>query len=154
MSKSWKLILVGGIKDKEYFNNLLDFIKINSLEYNIEFRGFVSDKDLKNLYKTCHAMIFPSLLGPDNIPPIEALSQNILMSISNLPGHIEQTNNQVDYHDASSISSIEKAIIKLTKTSYKNFKDYDKTFLQTSGEYLDILIKNALDTSNLFNMNK
>ena len=151
ISKSWKLILVGSIVDKQYFDNLQNFIKNYSLESNIEFKGFVSDEYLKNLYQKCHAMIFPTLLGPDNIPPIEALSQNIFMSISDLPGHLEQTGNQVDYHNPNDINSIEKAIIRLSKMSYKYFKVYDKKEIQTSRKYLNKLIKNAIETCNIVN---
>lgn len=97
-------------------------------------------------------MIFPTLLGPDNIPPVEALSQNIFMSISDLPGHIEQTGNQVDYHNANEINSIEKAIVRLSKMSYKYFKVYDKKEIQTSKMYLNKLIKNAVETCNILHL--
>ena len=149
LDKTWKLILVGSALDKKYFAKLTTLINLLSSQENIEFRGYVSDEDIKFLYKTCHAMIFPTLLGPDNIPPLEALSQNIFMSLSNLPGHIEQTSNQVDYHDANNINSIERAIIKLSKKSYKNFRGYNTKKLKSSRDYLKVLIKNAFETCEI-----
>jgi glycosyltransferase involved in cell wall biosynthesis len=39
---------------------------------SINCPGFVSLSVLKGLYLNAHAVVFPSLLGPDNLPPLEA----------------------------------------------------------------------------------
>src|SRR5262249_52770611 len=36
--------------------------------------GFVTRRDLACLYKRAFAMVYPSFFGPDNLPPLEAMS--------------------------------------------------------------------------------
>ena len=65
------LILVGS--PRESFINIMNFIKINNMSDQIIYLGYVSDKEIVALYKKAIALIFPSLLGPTNIPPLEAM---------------------------------------------------------------------------------
>ncbi len=54
------------------------------------FPGFVSRGELKGLYRRATALLFPSLLGPNNLPPQEAAVLGCPMALSDLPGHREQ----------------------------------------------------------------
>ena len=54
------------------------------------FPGFVSRGELKGLYRRAAALVFPSLLGPNNLPPQEAAVLGCPMVLSDLPGHREQ----------------------------------------------------------------
>lgn len=149
IENSWKMIFVGS-DVVNFGKDLKDFVKSQSIENNVEFKGFVSDEELKYLYKSCHAMIFTSLLGADNIPPLEGLSQQILMSISNLPGHIEQTDNQCHYHDPNSVESIEEAILFLAKKTYpEDMKLYNLQNINSASNYLNNLLNNAKEVINL-----
>ncbi len=65
------LVLVGS--PKESFKNIMNFIKKNNLSHQIIYLGYVSDKEMVALYKKAIAFVFPSLLGPTNIPPLEAM---------------------------------------------------------------------------------
>jgi glycosyltransferase involved in cell wall biosynthesis len=65
------LVLVGS--PKESFINIMNFIKKNNISDQIIYLGYVSDKEMVALYKKAVAFVFPSLLGPTNIPPLEAM---------------------------------------------------------------------------------
>ena len=49
----------------------------------IEFRGFVSSSELAELMMDAHCLVFPSQLGPSNMPPLEAASLGTPVLISN-----------------------------------------------------------------------
>lgn len=54
------------------------------------FPGFVSRAELATLYRRATGLVFPSLLGPNNLPPQEAAVLECPMILSDLPGHREQ----------------------------------------------------------------
>jgi len=67
-----KLAFTGSDKGNE------KYIKSKALEYGlkeeVKFLGFVSKEELVTLYQNAACMTFASLFGPDNIPPLEAMS--------------------------------------------------------------------------------
>lgn len=65
-------------------------IKDYRLENQIRITGFLEDEELKYLYTHATAMIFASLMGPNNMPPIEATFLNCPVIITDLEGHKEQ----------------------------------------------------------------
>jgi len=56
----------------------------------VHFGGFVARGELKALYQRATGLVFPSLLGPNNLPPQEAAVLGCPMILSDLPGHREQ----------------------------------------------------------------
>jgi glycosyltransferase involved in cell wall biosynthesis len=56
----------------------------------VHFPGFVRRGELKAIYRRATALVFPSLLGPNNLPPQEAALLDCPMVLSDLPGHREQ----------------------------------------------------------------
>lgn len=54
------------------------------------FAGFVSPQALAALYLRCFALVFPSFFGPDNIPPLEAMSYGSPVLVADVPGAREQ----------------------------------------------------------------
>jgi glycosyltransferase involved in cell wall biosynthesis len=97
--------------------------KINeySLEKYIHVTGFVDDNTLVYLYKNAIALTFVSLLGPNNLPPIEAVSLGCPVIISNIPGHIEQMGDAALAVDATDPAAIGNAVIKLLSNA--EFRD-------------------------------
>lgn len=72
----------------------LDYILSTTKELGIEgrviFVGFVSIEELSILYKNASCLIFPSLFGPDNLPPLEAFGFGCPVIASDIPGAREQ----------------------------------------------------------------
>ena len=142
----WSLHLIGGDRD----NNLIrvkNLVKNLGIESHVFFPGFLQRSELLRYYLNSHALIYPTLLGPDNIPPLEAVAASIFASISNLPGHVQQTKSQFHYHDPLSVSSICHAIHYITSLEYdKDTPDYQKQ-LPTSETYLDTMLNFTLNNS-------
>jgi glycosyltransferase involved in cell wall biosynthesis len=67
------------------------------LENQVHFTGFLKDEELKWLYTHATAMIFASLMGPNNMPPVEATYLNCPVIITDLDGHKEQLQDTALY---------------------------------------------------------
>ena len=60
------------------------------LKEQVVFSGFLSYEELKYMYTQATAMVYASLMGPNNLPPIEAAYLGCPVIISDMPGHREQ----------------------------------------------------------------
>lgn len=85
------LFLVGA--KKNYYRNVLNKIKEYELEDRVHILGYVSNEEMYSLYKQAIAMVFPSLIGPTNIPPMEALLTGCPLICSNAYAMPEQVGN-------------------------------------------------------------
>jgi len=65
-----RLFLVGS--DKAHQVPISEWVAELGLEGHVEDLGFVSDAHLSSLISGATALVMPSLLGPTNLPPIEA----------------------------------------------------------------------------------
>jgi len=75
------------------FGNLLfitEQIKKYNLQNQVFIMGFIEQSTLIYLYKNALAMTYVSLLGPNNLPPLEAIAMGCPLIYSNIPGHMEQ----------------------------------------------------------------
>jgi glycosyltransferase involved in cell wall biosynthesis len=90
-----KLILTGSDKGNlAYIQSLIHSLGLNE-EVTIE--GFVSRQRIIELYSKCGLFVFPSLIGPDNLPPLEAIAAGAPLLISRIPGHLEQIGEAAKY---------------------------------------------------------
>ena len=55
-------------------------------------------------------MIFPSFFGPDNLPPLEAISFQCPVAASDQPGSREQFKNGIPLFDPTNIAEMSKII--------------------------------------------
>lgn len=90
-----KLILAGGIDDKSLLNKIKEIKEINSEK--IEYRGYICTKEKEKLLSKCYAFIFPSLAEGFGIPPIEALSYNKPLVLSDLEIFYEILGDENNY---------------------------------------------------------
>ena len=103
----------------------LEYIKKTVQTLNLENRfhylGFVERKTLNYLYGNCVAMVFPSIVGPNNYPPIEAASLGCPVILSDLPGHREQMGNAALYFEKfSALELVNKVELLLTDPNLRN----------------------------------
>ncbi len=76
----------------------------------IKILGFVDEVTLRFLYKKAFAMTFVSLLGPNNLPPLEAAALGCPIILSDLPGHREQMQDAALYVNAKDSRAVGDAI--------------------------------------------
>nr|MCR5557532.1 glycosyltransferase [Butyrivibrio sp.] len=91
------VILTGSDKgNKAYIQKMVKELGVEDL---IHFAGFVTYEEMKYLYTHATGTIFASLMGPNNIPPIEAVYLKCPLMITGIPGHREQMGEGVMYFD-------------------------------------------------------
>jgi glycosyltransferase involved in cell wall biosynthesis len=90
-----KLVLVG----KDYGNEAWVRKKTVQLgvEHLIDFRGFIPRGELLSLYKSAGVLVYPSIFGPENLPPLEAMSLGCPVILANYPGAKEQCGDAALY---------------------------------------------------------
>jgi glycosyltransferase involved in cell wall biosynthesis len=77
-----KLIFTGG--DKGNLEHVKRVAKGLGLSARVEFKGFVEPSELAGLMKDAKCVVFPSQLGPSNLPPMEAALLGTKSLISNV----------------------------------------------------------------------
>ena len=77
-----RLILTGS--DKGNLNYVIKVAEELGIRDRIEFRGFVTSSELAILMMNAHGLVFPSQLGPSNMPPLEAALLGTPALISNV----------------------------------------------------------------------
>ncbi len=132
-----KLILTGS--DKGNKNYILETIKKNGLKNNIIDLGFVPKEELKWLYENSQGLVMPTLLGPTNIPLLDASKLGCPVACTNLPGHIEQLGNYGYYFNGTDPKDISIQVIKMINDKKNNVKrEYNNKFnIKNTLNYLD-----------------
>lgn len=122
-----KLILTGSDKgNKDY---ILEIIKELHLEKNVIDLGFVSFGELRWLYENSQGLVMPTLLGPTNMPLLEAAELGCPVACTNLPGHIEQLGDYGYYFDGINAEDIADKIIAMIKDKKSGItKNYNSKF--------------------------
>ena len=82
------LIFIGSDKGNK------SFVQLNAHKLGVSnqiiFTGFVSVSDLVALYRDATALVYLSMSGPENLPPLEAFALNCPVIASDIPGAKEQ----------------------------------------------------------------
>lgn len=92
-----KLIFTGS--DKGNKNHIYQLVEEFELKENILDIGFVKIEELKWLYTHSQGLVFPTFLGPTNMPLMEAGELGCLVACSNIDGHKEQIGEYGYYFD-------------------------------------------------------
>jgi glycosyltransferase involved in cell wall biosynthesis len=139
-----KLVLTGS--DKGNKNYIMNSVKELNIESNVLFTGFINNECLYSFYKNALAMIYPGLLGPTNMPILEAAMLRCPVLCSDLDGHKEIMKNGALYFnglDAASIYENMKLIIKDSKRSELLYKA--DNVMQTTVFKSEFVIKSLIE---------
>jgi glycosyltransferase involved in cell wall biosynthesis len=83
-----QLVLTGS--DRKNLPFITEKIAQLGLEEQVILAGFVSQPDFPPLYTRAAALVFPSLFGPENFPPLEAFALECPVVAGRIPGAEEQ----------------------------------------------------------------
>ncbi len=102
--------------DKGNLEFIKDKVRKLGLAEKVCFLGFVTKEELITLYKNAFALVFPSLFGPDNLPPLEAMACGCPVVAGDIPGAKEQ------FGDAALLINPldERKIAKSVETLYRD----------------------------------
>ena len=104
-----RLVLTGS--DKGTLSDMKELVHQLSIDDNVEFAGFISKDELEYYYWTANAVIFPSLIGPDNLPPLEALGYGCRILVADIPGAFDQFGHFASYFDPYNQEKLSACII-------------------------------------------
>lgn len=125
------LFVLSGVRVK---NSKVDIDNVN----NVRWLGYLSDGEIKALYKHCKAFIFPSIHEGFGIPPMEALSQNAKIIVANTTCLPEIYKNSAYYIDPYDINiDLEKLLSKKIESGESVLNNYS---WEKSAEKLKIII--------------
>lgn len=115
-----RLVLTGS--DKGNLDYIMYVIHQNRLSEHVSYLGFVDNKTLYALYKKAVALVMPTLLGPTNMPLLEARALNCPVLCSDLIGHRELMGEDAVYFDPLSPEDISEKMINCLKHSESQTK--------------------------------
>ncbi len=80
------LVLVGnaGGHFQKNYQNVIAEIEKQQIKDQVIHLGYVSNQEIIALYKKSTALVFPSLIGPTSIPPLEAMVLGVPLACSHL----------------------------------------------------------------------
>lgn len=119
-----ELHIIGKIRKKSYYDELISFINLNKLEKNVLFLGGISKDDLKTEIGECSIFVFPSQEESQGIVLLEAMAAGkpvVTTNIGGIPFVVEngKTGILVEYGD---IEALKTGIISLLKDEKLNMK--------------------------------
>lgn len=132
--KDIKLKIVGTGEYGDYYKSIAHSLNLNS---NVEFLGYVNNKDIPKIMSTANALCVSSTFETFCIPIIEAFSMGIPVISTKCIGPLEIVNNDngilVSINDineyADAIIKMKKDFKKYSKKKIKNYAycNYDKS---------------------------
>ena len=144
-----KLVFTGSNQgNMEYIKSQ---VKALSLENDVIFAGFVTRDELVSLYKNSFGLTYASLLGPDNIPPLEAMSVGCPVFISNLQGHIDQLGDRVTYFNPMNPEDLAEKILNYQRNEELINGNKDFAYNRNSDFYMIKVFKLIDEMVNILN---
>ena len=113
IDESVQIDLVFTGSDKGSLTDVQHIVRVLGLAEYVKFAGFVEESRLSRLYTGSSGLVFPTFFGPDNLPPLEAMSYGVPVLISDLPGAREHYQDSVLYFNPNSSLSLACTIKKL-----------------------------------------
>ena len=116
--EGYKLVFTGS--DKGNTNFIKNKVKEYNLEKSIIFTGFISQEQLVSLYKYAFAMTYASIMGPDNIPPLEAFALGCPVICSKYDGAEEQLKDASLFFNPYDEHEIIGCVKKMTDKTFRD----------------------------------
>jgi len=82
----------------------------------VEYVGLVDEGELASLYKGAIALVYASAVGPDNLPPLEAMSLGCPVITANVPGAQEQYGDAALYFSPTKEEELAERVKELVES--------------------------------------
>ena len=110
------LVCVGG--DKGTRAHVLREANALGVGHRIHMPGFVDQAHLISLYRHADALLYPSVFGPDNLPPLEAMALGCPVIAARVPGADEQLGTSAVLVDPFDVEGYAAAVRRLREEPY------------------------------------
>lgn len=122
--QDYKLVFSGADNgNQKYIKHTVEQLGLTD---NVVFTGFISNEAVNALYRNAIALIMPTLMGPTNMPLLEAMELGCPVICSDLPGHREELGDAAIYINPMSAEDISLAM----KTMIRKREDYVKRIIE------------------------
>lgn len=111
--EGWDLGVVFTGSDAGNLEYVRDYARRLGLERSTKFLGFVDPLEVIALYRRAFCLAFPSFFGPDNLPPLEAMSLGCPVVAADVPGAQEQLGDGAILFPPSDERSLANAVVSL-----------------------------------------
>lgn len=106
-----QLVLCGSDKgNKRYINKLISKYQLND---RILMFDFLERSEVNYLYQKALALVFPTHIGPDNLPPMEAFGLGCPVIASSVIGAEEQLDNHALLFDPFDVEDLLEKILQI-----------------------------------------
>jgi glycosyltransferase involved in cell wall biosynthesis len=106
-----QLVLVGRTGWKT--NELMSYLPKSEALNRIRILGYLSDEDLRALYSSCRAFIYPSIYEGFGLPPLEAMACGAPVIASGVPSVMGSKGTVARIVSSEDIESLAAAIVEL-----------------------------------------
>jgi glycosyltransferase involved in cell wall biosynthesis len=127
-------LVCSGARD-DYWPKIEQRVAELNLASQVRFLGFISEADLRAVYRLAQFLVLPSLFEADSCPIHEAWSEGIPVASSNLTGLPDQVGEAGLLFDAKNVTAIADALQamatdadlrrQLVERGYRRVKDFD-----------------------------
>jgi glycosyltransferase involved in cell wall biosynthesis len=139
-----KLYLTGS--DKGEMSRIRELIHMSNLEDCIRIFGFVDSDFLAKLIKEARALVFPSRLGPTNLPPLEALMLGTPVVVTKTNSTlIHNPNDGIWVVEDDSVPQFTEAVLDILRNPMKMHPvSFDKQNAKAATEILQTIFAKFL----------
>lgn len=125
-----QLVLVGssGWKNSEIYLKAKQYIDNGQ----IVITGYISDDELKLLYRNCKLFIYPSVYEGFGLPIIEAMAAGCIVATSNLGATAEVAGSSAIFFDPYDINSIKNSILDFINSNEKKIHLTDSSIIHAT----------------------
>jgi len=146
-------IILGAIfsgSDKGNMQYIQDSVDELELSEQVVFTGFVSNTEMRYLYRQSFALAMPSYFGPTNLPPLEAFQLGVPVIYGDINGAREQLGDAAIFLDLNNHQSLCDAVISLrndeTRNSlvvegFKQLKNINNKRIKAEDEFIKVILK-------------
>ena len=100
----YKLVFSGS--DQGNLNYIKQIVNNLHLNKSVVFAGFVSNIIVGTLYRNATSLIMPTMMGPTNMPLLEAMELGCPVICSDMAGHREELGDAAIYCDPMSVDEL------------------------------------------------
>ncbi len=146
-----QLVIAGG--EGWLMSETESFVKSSGVAGQLLFTGYLHDAELRALYSSCTAFIYPSIYEGFGLPPLEAMACGAPVIASRIGAHREVLDDSALLVDPLDIESLKKAIIELVEDEKRRAEfsgagieraakfSWDETARRTYGVYERVVEK-------------
>jgi len=109
--KSMQLVIAGRLG--WMFDDLLQEIRDSRFAGRIKLTGYLNDEELRALYSSCRAFIYPSIYEGFGLPPLEAMACGAPVIAAGIASIVEVCGEAALFFDQRSADSLARAMIEV-----------------------------------------